>query len=141
MPNGNAAELTVTLLDKPAVRLPEAYWVRFDVPGLKRVLARKVGEWVDVMDVVERGARRQHGVDDEVRLVTEAGTLRIRPREAFLLNVGKEFGLSYDKTLPDLAGGVQFCLLDNFWGTNFAMWCEGSMAFRFTITWEPATKQ
>lgn len=136
-PDGNAMELTVTLLDKPAVRLPEAYWVRFDVPGLRRVLAQKVGAWVDVLDVVERGARRRHGVDGEVRLVTAAGTLTIRPREAFLLNVSPEPGLSYDTTLPDLSGGVQFCLLNNFWGANFAMWCEGTMAFHFDLTWAP----
>lgn len=84
------------------------------------------------------GARRQHGVGDSVELLTEAGTLRIRPEQAFLLNVGKEMGLSYGTEPPDLSGGVQFCLFNNFWGTNFRMWCEGSMTFRFTVEWFPA---
>lgn len=128
----------VTLFDKPAVRLPEAYWVRFNVPGLLRLFADKMGERVDLLDVVPGGARRQHGVGDSVELFTEAGTLRIRPEQAFLLNVGKEMGLSYGTEPPDLSGGVQFCLLNNFWGTNFRMWCEGSMTFRFTVEWFPA---
>ncbi len=131
------ADITVTLLDKPAVRLPEAYWLRFDVPGLRRLFAWKTGERIDLMDVAPRGARRQHGVGEAVELVTDAGTLRIRPHQAFLLNVGREMGLSYDVGLPSLEGGVQFCLLNNFWGTNFQMWCEGSMRFRFTVEWEP----
>ena len=127
------ADITVTLLDKPAVRLPEAYWVRFDVPGLRRLFAWKTGERIDLMDVAPRGARRQHGVGEAVELVTDAGTLRIRPHQAFLLNVGREMGLSYDVGLPSLEGGVQFCLLNNFWGTNFQMWNEGSLTYRFQV--------
>ena len=128
----------VTLFDKPAVRLPEAYWVRFNVPGLLRLFADKTGERVDLLDVVPGGARRQHGVGDSVELLTEAGTLRIRPEQAFLLNVGKEMGLSYSTEPPDLSGGVQFCLFNNFWNTNFHTWYEGTVPYRFTVDWFPA---
>ena len=128
----------VTLFDKPAVRLPEAYWVRFNVPGLLRLFADKTGERVDLLDVVPGGARRQHGVGDSVELLTEAGTLRIRPEQAFLLNVGKEMGLSYGTEPPDLSGGVQFCLFNNFWNTNFRTWYEGTVPYRFTVDWFPA---
>ena len=35
---------------------------------------------------------------------------------------------------PDLTQGVRVNLYNNKWGTNFPMWWEGSVAFRFIVT-------
>ncbi len=34
---------------------------------------------------------------------------------------------------PDYAAGVRFNLYSNKWGTNFPMWWEGSVMFRFVV--------
>ena len=40
-------------------------------------------------------------------------------------------------TTPTRAGGIHFNLSNNLWGTNFSMWNEGSLTYRFTIEWLP----
>ncbi|MGN0885628.1 MAG: hypothetical protein ACI4RT_01395 [Candidatus Spyradenecus sp.] len=136
-PGGKRAEVSVTLLGKPAVRLPEAYWFAFNLEGLCALVGEKMGERIDLLDVVERGGRRQHAIDNYIDLSNAQGTLRITSREAPMVNLGKEMGLSYDVAMPDLSGGVQFCLSNNFWGTNFTMWSEGAMTYHFTVEWLP----
>ena len=132
---GDKAEVAVTLLDKPAVRLPEAYWLSFSLDDITGIVAEKTGGRVNVMDVVERGARRMHAIDRYVDLVTDRGTLRIWSETAFLVNVGKASGLDYSTEYPDMQGGIHFNLSNNLWGTNFTMWNEGSLTYRFTLEW------
>lgn len=130
---GNKADITLTLIDKPAVRLPEAYWLSFDAENIVSLVAEKTGAEVDLMDVVEKGNRQMHGIDRYVDLVTSAGTVRIWSKEAFLVNVGEARGLNYSTSYPDMQGGVHFNLSNNLWGTNFTMWNEGSMTYHFTV--------
>lgn len=131
--DGNCATLALTLIDKPAVRLPEAYWVSFTADQILSTVAEKVGERVDLMDVVERGNRQMHGIDRYVDLKTTAGTYRIWSEEALLVNVGEARGLAYSTQYPNLQGGIHFCLSNNLWGTNFTMWNEGSLTYHFRI--------
>lgn len=130
---GNKADITLTLIDKPAVRLPEAYWLSFDAENIVSLVAEKTGAEVDLMDVVEKGNRQMHGIDRYVDLVTSAGTVRIWSKEAFLVNVGEARGLNYSTSYPDIQGGIHFNLSNNLWGTNFTMWNEGSMTYHFTV--------
>lgn len=132
---GDKAEIAVTLLDKPAVRLPESYWLSFSLDDITSIVAEKTGARVNLMDVVERGARQMHAIDRYVDLITDRGTLRIVSDAAFLVNVGKASGLDYSTDYPDMQGGIHFNLSNNLWGTNFTMWNEGSLTYRFTLEW------
>ena len=130
---GKKADVALTLIGKPAVRLPEAYWFSFTADDILSVIAEKVGRRVDVMDVVERGNRQMHGIDRYVDMITSEGTIRIWSEDAFLFNVGEAQGLNYSTSYPDVKGGVHFNLSNNLWGTNFKMWSEGSITYNFTI--------
>ena len=35
--------------------------------------------------------------------------------------------------MPDTAGGIHFNLSNNLWDTNFSIWNEGSLTYRFTV--------
>ncbi|MDR3095219.1 MAG: DUF5054 domain-containing protein [Bacteroidales bacterium] len=128
-----SVEMTVSLINKPAVRLPEAWWVSFIPEQVVSVIAEKMGERVDVMDVVEGGNRQMHGIDRYVDVVTTKGTIRITSLDAPLIVVGERNALNYSTSLPDLRKGIHFCLFNNLWGTNFTMWWEGNISYRFNI--------
>lgn len=127
------AEVSLTLFNKPAVRLPEAYWLSFTADDILSILAEKTGAEVDLLNVVSKGNRQMHGIDRYVDLVTSSGTFRIWSDAAFLVNVGEARGINYSTEYPDKRGGIHFNLSNNLWGTNFAMWNEGSLTYRFVI--------
>ena len=131
--NGKKAEVTLTIKGKPAVRLPEAYWLSFTTDDILSIVAEKVGGRVNLLDVVEKGNRQQHGIDRYVDLITSNGTIRIWSETAFLVNVGEARGINYSLEYPDKKGGIHFNLSNNLWNTNFRMWNEGSLTYRFTI--------
>ena len=131
--NEKKAEVTLTIKGKPAVRLPEAYWLSFTTDDILSIVAEKVGGRVDLLDVVEKGNRQQHGIDRYVDLITSNGTIRIWSETAFLVNVGEARGINYSLEYPDKKGGIHFNLSNNLWNTNFRMWNEGSLTYRFTI--------
>jgi hypothetical protein len=133
--SGKKADIALTLINKPAVRLPEAYWLSFNTEDIVSIVAEKIGKRVDLLDVVEKGNRQMHGIDRYVDLITSAGTIRIWSDAAFLVNVGEAKGLNYSTQYPDKNGGIHFNLSNNLWGTNFAMWDEGSLTYHFTIEW------
>lgn len=132
---GRKAEVEVTIWNKPAVRLPEAYWLSFEADDILSIVAEKIGQPVDLLDVVEKGNRQMHGIDRYVDLITSAGTIRIWSETAFLVNVGEARGINYSTNYPDKRGGIHFNLNNNLWGTNFSMWDEGSLTYRFTLEW------
>ncbi|OUO49922.1 DUF5054 domain-containing protein [Parabacteroides sp. An277] len=132
---GRKAEVEVTIWNKPAVRLPEAYWLSFEADDILSLVAEKIGQPVDLLDVVEKGNRQMHGIDRYVDLITSAGTIRIWSETAFLVNVGEARGINYSTNYPDKRGGIHFNLNNNLWGTNFSMWDEGSLTYRFTLEW------
>ena len=130
---GRKAEVELTIVNKPAVRLPESYWLSFNADGIESVVAEKTGSMVDLFDVVEHGNRQMHGIDRYVDVVTSGGTYRIWSETAFLVSVGEPRGLNYSTDYPNKDGGVHFNLSNNLWGTNFSMWNEGSLTYRFTV--------
>lgn len=131
--NGKKADIALTIYHKPAVRLPEAYWLSFQTEDILSIVAEKLGAKVDLLDVVERGNRQMHGIDRYVDLITSSGIIRIWSEAAFLVNVGEARGLAYSTAYPDKRGGIHFNLSNNLWGTNFSMWNEGSLTYRFTV--------
>ena len=130
---GNQIEMKVTFINKPAVRLPEAYMLSFVPSGIQRILAEKMGFMVDVSDVVPGGNRQMHAIDNYIDMITEKGTVRITSLDVPFVVIGERNMLNYSTQLPDLNQGVHFCLFNNLWGTNFTMWWEGSITYRFTI--------
>ncbi|MDR1938604.1 MAG: DUF5054 domain-containing protein [Tannerellaceae bacterium] len=128
-----SVEMTVSLINKPANRLPEAYWVSFIPSEVVSVFAEKMGCRVDVLDVVKGGNRQMHGIDSYVDIVTDKGCFRITSLDAPVVAIGERNALNYSTGLPDLSKGIHFCLFNNLWGTNFTMWWEGSIAYRFRI--------
>lgn len=133
--NKKAVEVSLTIRNKPAVRLPEAYWLSFNVDNIVSIIAEKMGQCVDLFDVVECGNRQMHGIDRYVDLVTSTGTLRIWSKTAFLVNIGEAKGLNYSVDYPNKLGGIHFNLSNNLWGTNFTMWNEGSLTYHFILEW------
>lgn len=127
------AEIDLTIFHKPAVRLPEAYWLSFNAGDILSIIGEKVGAPVDLLDVVEKGNRQMHGIDRYVDIVTSSGTYRIWSDTAFLVNVGEARGINYSTESPDKRGGIHFNLSNNLWGTNFSMWNEGSLTYHFVI--------
>lgn len=132
---GKKAEIELMILHKPTVRLPEAYWLSFNTDDIVSIIAEKIGKQVDLLDVVEKGNRQMHGIDRYVDLVTSSGTMRIWSEAAFLVNIGEARGINYSNEYPDKRGGIHFNLSNNLWGTNFCMWNEGSLSYRFTVEW------
>lgn len=128
-------ELDFTIWKKPAVRLPEAYWLSLDVDSILSVVAEKMGQRVDLFDVVERGNRQMHGIDRYIDLITPVGILRVWSETTFLVNIGEAEGLNYSTAYPDKQGGIHFNLNNNLWGTNFSMWNEGTLTYHFRLEW------
>jgi hypothetical protein len=128
-----SVDMTVSLINKPANRLPETYWLSFIPEDIVSVFAEKLGYRVDMLDVVEGGNRQMHCIDSYVDFETTKGVIRITSLDAPLVVIGERNALNYSTVLPDLSKGVHFCLFNNLWGTNYTMWWEGSISYRFKI--------
>ena len=74
-----------------------------------------------------------HGIDRYVDLVTSDGIYRIWSEDAFLVQVGELQALNYSTAKPEMHRGIHFNLSNNWWGTNFSMWNEGSLSYRFHV--------
>ena len=72
-------------------------------------------------------------IDRYVDIVKKEGTFRIYSPDAFLIGLGKDPGLNFSAEPVKINEGLHFNLLNNLWGTNFCMWNEGNLTYRFTI--------
>jgi len=135
--DSSCVEMTVSLVKKPAVRLPEAYWVSFFPSDVISVFADKMGMPVDVLDVVKGGNRQMHGIENYFDIITGKGVIRITSLDAPVASVGERRAMNFSSYLPDLNGGIHFCLFNNLWSTNFNAWWEGSLNYRFKIEYLP----
>lgn len=121
--------------DKPACRLPEAFWMRF-APILEHAEnwhMDKMGQWISPLDVISGGSRTMHAVNSGVRWQHAGQQLYIESLDAPLVAPGQTSLLDFHNRLPDLSGGVHFNLFNNVWGTNFTMWYDEDALFRFNI--------
>jgi len=130
---GKGMDINVSLYNKPANRLPEAYWLSFVPSDIVSIIIEKLGSRIDVMDVVVGGGRQMHGIDRYVDIITSAGTIRITSLDALLVGLGTMNAIGYSPNPPDLKKGIHFCLFNNAWGTNFTQWFEGSITCRFKV--------
>jgi hypothetical protein len=136
VPPQERAELRMTLqwFDKAACRLPEALWFSFNPAAASRGWEiEKAGRWIDPLDVVRSGNRHLHGCGEGVRWRGKRGWIDIHNQDAALVAPGQRSLLDFNNYLPRLNEGMHFLLYDNLWGTNFPMWFEDDMKFRFSF--------
>lgn len=128
-------QVTLQWFEKPANRLPEALWFSFipeTEPGGTWTLD-KMGQDIDPNDVVKNGGRKLHAIQDGIRYEGKSGTLRITSLDAPLVAPGERSLLNFDNAPANPDNGMHFCLCNNVWGTNFVMWFDDEMRFRFTL--------
>ncbi len=127
--------IEVQWFEKPACRLPEAFWLSFRprVEQPEKWLLEKLGAWVSPLDVVSGGARTLHAVGRGARYDDGTRTISLHTLDAPLIAPGAPSLLDFHNRAPDLADGLHVNLFNNLWGTNFTMWFEDDMRFRCTL--------
>ncbi len=128
-------QITLQWFDKPAYRKPEALWFSFvpRAPDDAGWTLDKIGQWVSPLDVVAGGNRQMHAIGRGVSYRDAQGGLQIDSLDAPLVAVGERSLLNFSARQPDLQSGMHFNLFNNVWGTNYRMWFEDNMKFRFTL--------
>lgn len=129
-------EIELHAMDKSACRLPESGWFSFspltDSPHQWKM--DKLGEKISPLFVVKDGNRNMHGVDSGLFYEGPEGSMVIETMDAPIVCPGEQRLLQFDNTFARLDGGFHFNLHNNVWGTNFAMWFEEDMKYRFRLT-------
>lgn len=128
-------QVELNWFDKAKNRIPEAVWFSFHpvLPAAK-MYVDKLGTKVDVQNVVYNGARTIHGVTDYVSIENVEHTCRIRPLDANLVQFNKRNMLAFDNEAVHPEKGMNFCLLNTLWGTNYPQWFGDDMKYRFVIS-------
>eukprot|EP01116_Phalansterium_solitarium_P009868 TRINITY_DN24205_c0_g1_i1.p2 TRINITY_DN24205_c0_g1~~TRINITY_DN24205_c0_g1_i1.p2 ORF type:complete len:367 (+),score=141.03 TRINITY_DN24205_c0_g1_i1:548-1648(+) len=147
--NDSFINVTLSVFNKTATRLPEALWLSFDPKPTDAAnygwQIDKLGEWVSPSNVVLNGSQHLHGFK------TGAGYFRnftssaapagvfIRSIDAAVLSVGAPFPWPTPVKPPaDVTHGVSFALHNNAWNTNYILWYpflaeDSSFKFRFAL--------
>ena len=94
----------------------------------------KMGQDVDPRDVVRNGGHKLHAVTEGIRYSDPHGKLEIKTLDAPLVAPGERTLLNFDNSRPAPEDGMHFCLHNNVWGTNFVMWFDDDMRFRFNLS-------
>ncbi|MET0853347.1 MAG: DUF5054 domain-containing protein, partial [Microterricola sp.] len=135
-PAVGAIQITLDLAGKDASRLPEASWLGFrplPAPGPWRL--NKLGSPVDPQAVVRNGNRSLHAVTEASR-GGERG-LALRPIDAALVAVGQPALMRFENAVAEPDDGMHVNLHNNIWGTNFTMWFDDALRFRFELELSP----
>jgi len=134
-PNGSTLFVDLQWFNKPAARLPEAFWMNFQ-PAAGEGAAwhiEKMGSEISPLEVVENGNRHLHASGQYVICRNPGSSLTLSALDSPLVAPGQRSLLNFTNDQPDMREGVHFCLLNNLWGTNFPMWFEEDCRFRFEI--------
>jgi hypothetical protein len=150
--SGAVINMTVTIFNKTATRLPEALFVRFNASGagapagLPTWAADKLGGWVDPFDVVMGGNHYHHAVGRRGVLATKPApgsggnvSLMIGSPDAAISVWGHPRGLPWPTAgAAEPTEGAGYMVLDNLWGTNYPMWfpfdsADANLQWRFTL--------
>lgn len=128
-------DITLQWFDKMANRLPEAMWFSLVPPVFEggKWMMDKMGQDVDPRNVVEDGGHKLHAVAEGVSYTDQVSKMMIKTLDAPLVAPGERTMLDFDNTKPAASDGMHFCLYNNVWGTNFVMWFDDDMRFRFKI--------
>ena len=126
-------EITLVLRGKPANRMPEAGFFHFNPAAAKDWRLRKMGLWHDPGAIVRRGGGQLQAVES-IQARSEVTTLTLDLLDAALVAPSAAPFIPFQPEVPDFSSGVRVNLYNNKWGTNFPMWSEGEMLFRFILT-------
>lgn len=131
----SAIHIDFAWFDKPAYRLPEAMWLSFSpaITDDSGYLLDKMNHQFSPLYVVRDGNRSLHGIIRGVEYSDEGSGFELDSLDAFLVAPGKKSLLDFDNSQPRPKEGLHFCLCNNVWGTNFMMWFEDDMRFRFKL--------
>ncbi|MBN9305573.1 MAG: DUF5054 domain-containing protein [Devosia sp. 67-54] len=123
-------EIAVTLIDKPANRMPEASFFTFTPEGEGAWQVLKTGLWLDPATSAPRGGGQLQAV-----AAVRRGSLELRPLDTPLAAPAEAAFMAFHPQPPSWSGGLRFNLHNNKWGTNFPMWW-GAERFtaRFRLT-------
>lgn len=128
-------DIRLSWFNKRPSRMAEAFWLSFSPNlGVEDWCFEKMGCLVDPTDVVSKGARTLHAVDQRVSYDDGARRFELTTLDAPLVAPGARSLLNFHNQVPDMRGGVHVNLYNNIWGTNFPMWFDEDALFRFRVT-------
>jgi len=137
-------KLSLSIFNKTSTRLPEALWLNFNPvyqEGFQWFMD-KLEEWINVNDIIGNGSNHMHGIWSGVDYSDgidrkEKTHFQIISLDSGVVNPGKPNPFPTPLNIqPEIKYGVNFCLYDNIWGTNYIMWYpfdskDSNMLFRF----------
>lgn len=126
-------EIALVLRDKPANRMPEASFLAFTPANASHWALRKMGLWQDAVAIVERGGGQLQAVE-AVRAVVGATPISVQLLDSALVAPATAPFMPFQPQRPDFSGGFRVNLHNNKWGTNFPMWCEGTIVSRLVLS-------
>ncbi|MGF6227452.1 hypothetical protein QFZ27_001407 [Inquilinus ginsengisoli] len=130
---GGGLDLFLVLRDKPANRMPEASFLGFTPAGVEGWDFRKMGLWQPADRITPRGGGQLQAVSGIRGRLADGSVLDLQSLDAPLAAPAASPFMPFAPGLPDFSGGVRTNLHNNKWGTNFPMWCEGTLQFRFRL--------
>jgi hypothetical protein len=142
-----AINVSLTMLNKTATRLPEGLFFRFKsspAGGALSFSVDKLGHPVDPLNVQQGGNHRQHGVGVGVTVTSSAGSLLVHAPDTPLAIFGAPsiFPIPTTTAPPEIEEGFSYLLINNLWNTNypcFIPWSEGDDEIRWKFALEPVT--
>ena len=114
---------------KPANRMAEAMWLLMN-PLAGNAHVQKLGQKIDPTDIVDNGGAKLCATDFGVHY----DSCSVEARDSALVAFGVPSLLNFNNTPIAPEKGAWFNLFNNVWGTNFGMWHEGDMRYRFVLT-------
>ena len=131
--DAHTVQITLVLHDKPANRMPEAGFLLLTPADARSWGFEKLGLWHAPGDIVSGGGGQLQACS-ALRFDAGPTTFRVQLLDAALVAPASSPFMPFQPAPPDLSQGVRVNLYNNKWGTNFPMWWEGSVAFRFIVT-------
>jgi hypothetical protein len=125
--------LELVLHDKPANRMPEASFLTFVPSDARDWQLHKLGLWLPAADVVNNGGGALQAAAGARARLDSGMALQITPLDSPLFAPIDATFMSFAPVAPDFSPGIRCNLHNNKWGTNFPMWCEGTLRFRFDL--------
>jgi len=130
---GDGLDLVLVLRDKPANRMPEASFLGFTPARVEGWDFHKMGLWQPADRITPRGGGQLQAVSGIRGRLSDGSVLDLQSLDAPLAAPAASPFMPFAPGLPDFSGGVRINLHNNKWGTNFPMWCEGTLQFRFRL--------
>lgn len=134
--DANRVEIGLVLRDKPANRMPEAGFLSFTPEGAPHWSLRKMGLWHEPGNMVRHGGGQLQAVE-AMRVNMGDLTLTVTPLDTPLVAAASAPFMPFQPEPPDYSAGIRFNIHNNKWGTNFPMWCEGTIAVRLVLELSP----